>query len=1053
MKSKIMVFAILGLAGVSLVEAKPKMEEKKINKENEIMILGSYFDFNNSFSKMYTLKLNPIPIPDPIPDGPIPDPDPIPNPNPIPDPGLVIVDWFPVVKEAGVIVREKNIVGDMLRYDVSGDIMSTGQAALWMTDKNTNVYNYNTLDTTGYDYTVEVEGQAHFENNGIILGNNGGVEVLGGASILNNGDIKNIGNYGILVYETGSEAINSQTGIIENTGAAGIYVANGAKGSNDGIIKNKSDYGFYVSGSDAVGINNVTGVIENIGHRGMYSEYGGKTVNYGLIENTSCWGMLTVGLGSEAVNEVGGIVRNGTYQGYTYDISGMQASSGAKATNKGSVENIGMYGMAGSGAGSEVINESTGVVANTAISGMYVENGAKATNYGLIKNGIVGKTNSGQSGMEISGTGSVGINEATGVIQNIGYYGMYASNGSGAINKGRIENNFSYGMYGSGTGTALTNENTGIIANDGSYGMTLYSGATGINNGTISNTGDYGMYLSSGSTGVNNGTIHITGDNKTGVNVSNSTFTNNGTILMEGKNTTAIRATSNSTVKIASGSEIILKNGSTEDTVTQGTTDFTGKGTGNISTNGKFYDLDSTSTLINAGTVSTNNVLSIQGGGKFVLDSETGSLNAEILNLEDNLYVNASVALNSSDDVYTNNGLDVNEITGDGKVVSDSKLFSASINDKNVVTLTRNNFENVFVGDLGTVLENNYTGSESNEEQNKIYNSLKSITKDDKIKDANTELMGQASVENQMYQQFTLNKIIDRGIEKILNKRDENNNGFYVNFLGSKSEVDSKDDSIGFKGDFGGVIIGGMKNLDETTSIGGFLTYLDSHYDYKDTAKSVQDTETWSLTGVVEKELSNNFKWTTKVGYNKNTNDVNRKITYDNSNRDVNGEFDSWSLSGSTVIEYTKKINDRISLKPSAGVILDYISQDSYNESGADGLNLNVDSSNGLSSRIGVGLEAEISAYKNLNHEVKIIPRIDYLYELGDPYGDKTVSMEAFSDNMDVWSRNAGRNDLNLGIDLQYEYRDNLMLFTGYSAGVLEDNKTQSVNAGFKFTF
>ena len=29
MKSKIMVFAILGLAGVSLVEAKTKMEEKK----------------------------------------------------------------------------------------------------------------------------------------------------------------------------------------------------------------------------------------------------------------------------------------------------------------------------------------------------------------------------------------------------------------------------------------------------------------------------------------------------------------------------------------------------------------------------------------------------------------------------------------------------------------------------------------------------------------------------------------------------------------------------------------------------------------------------------------------------------------------------------------------------------------------------------------------------------------------------------------------------------------------------------------------------------------
>ena len=40
-----------------------------------------------------------------------------------------------------------------------------------------------------------------------------------------------------------------------------------------------------------------------------------------------------------------------------------------------------------------------------------------------------------------------------------------------------------------------------------------------------------------------------------------------------------------------------------------------------------------------------------------------------------------------------------------------------------------------------------------------------------------------------------------------------------------------------------------------------------------------------------------------------------------------------------------------------------------------------------------------------------------------------------------------------VGLDLQYEYMEKLTLFAGYNAGVLEDNKTQNINAGFKYVF
>ncbi len=913
-------------------------------------------------------------------------------------------------------------------------------------------------------------------NNGVISNNTSIGILISSGTGENWGTISNNGNMGMDIFD--GIGINETTGLINNSGKYGMYILNG-DGINKGTISNTNDYGMYLSDGymlytpNGTGINDFTGIISNQGYYGMFIDSGRVGINRGVISNTEVYGMyIQNGTG---IND--GIISN--HQGF-----GMYILFGTgKGINNGLISNqgsVGMYIAYGKG-------ENYGVISNHGDYGIEIISGT-GTNYGLISNqgdhgiiifngsgtginyGVI--SNQGDYGIEVSS--GIAINETSGVISNTGNYGMFMSVFGFGINNGIISNHGNYGMevfLGTGVNSGVisnqgdygmavfqgtgTNEASGVIENKGDYGMYISDlMSRGTNNGIISNQGNYGMYITDYmSSGTNNGTIHLIGNNKTGVYVKNATFINNGKIIMEGQNTIGIKA-ENSTVKIASGSEIILKNGAIEDSVTQSNTDFIGNGVGNTSVNGKFYDLDTYSTLVNAGSLSATRILSVQGTGKFVLDSETGTINTKTLNLEKDMYINSSSTLNSSENVYENNNLNVSDITGAGKILSESKLFSANV-VKNVssysITLTRSSFEDIFTGDLGKVLENNYSGSGNNINQNAIYNSLKTITTESALNSANEELTGQAIISNQVYQQFAQDKILTKSLDQLLDRRNENYNGIYVNFIGEKSSPDGSDDTIGYDGKSYGIILGGMKKVGETTSVGGFFAYLDSHYDYKDSGDSKQDSKTWSIVGVVEKGLIDNLKWTTRLGYNQGSSDTHRKITYDNSNREINGDYDSWSFIGGTELEYKQKINNKISLKPTVGILLDYISQEGYTEKEAAGMNLNVDSTDELSAKVGVGIKADIVAYKNEKHEFMVVSRIDYMYELGNAYGDKTVSLTAFDGNMGITSRSAGRNDLNLGIDVQYSYNDKFSIYTGYGADVLEENESQNISVGFKY--
>ena len=152
-------------------------------------------------------------------------------------------------------------------------------------------------------------------------------------------------------------------------------------------------------------------------------------------------------------------------------------------------------------------------------------------------------------------------------------------------------------------------------------------------------------------------------------------------------------------------------------------------------------------------------------------------------------------------------------------------------------------------------------------------------------------------------------------------------------------------------------------------------------------------------------------------------------------------------------MEYNKKINDRVTLRPTVGVAIDYLSQAGYTEKGADELNLKVDSKNSTSARIGTGIRADVTAYKGKNSALIVTPRADYSYELGNPYGDRNVQISAFEDSVVLGEREAGKNYLNAGLDVEYKTNEKFSLYGGYDMDVLSENTGYNVVVGFKYKF
>ena len=236
---------LITLAAISL--ANISYAEEKSDKENEVIILGNYQNFFN-ITKSYNKKSGIlIPKDSNNEDGS----DTNDNDNTIPEPVNPVEPIEPVklvvVKENGNDRAWKSKYGEKLSDINNGIIDSLDVTALWMIDENTIVTNnsnlssvYSTENDNLNQYTVHVLDKASFINNGIIAGQNViGVNLENADTFVNgnNGNIKNVGDYGVKAVDT-KEIKNS--GLVQNVGNYGIYAVNvaGLKNESTGKIVN-----------------------------------------------------------------------------------------------------------------------------------------------------------------------------------------------------------------------------------------------------------------------------------------------------------------------------------------------------------------------------------------------------------------------------------------------------------------------------------------------------------------------------------------------------------------------------------------------------------------------------------------------------------------------------------------------------------------------------------------------------------------------------------------------------------------------------------------------
>jgi hypothetical protein len=365
---------------------------------------------------------------------------------------------------------------------------------------------------------------------------------ISGATIVNKGEIKFIGNNGQTISEIGYNY-----GVILNSGSYGQNILNGGVGYNYGVIANNSNNGQTISGT---GYN--YGIISNNGTYGQNILNGGVGYNYGVIANNSNNGQTISGTGYN----YGIISNNGTYGqnilnggvGYNYGVVANKGNNGQNILGLG--YNYGV--ISNNGDGQNISNEGIGynygqiITLNNVgqrISGIGYNYGTISGNYGQHISGIgynYGVINSGTASgqyvaQNVKGTVyNYGIINAEKVaISNFGTGNAYnygiVKNTTGAVFNGKVDN---YGIviYTTDNQGALgTGTNKGVVLNKD---YTLVSGknnnVTDLSSGSISGDNDKTYYTKDNTIDFSQDltgnvlTVVITGDNDVAYNYNGS---------------------------------------------------------------------------------------------------------------------------------------------------------------------------------------------------------------------------------------------------------------------------------------------------------------------------------------------------------------------------------------------------------------------------------------------------------------------------------------------------------------------------------------------------
>lgn len=237
-----------------------------------------------------------------------------------------------------------------------------------------------------------------------------------------------------------------------------------------------------------------------------------------------------------------------------------------------------------------------------------------------------------------------------------------------------------------------------------------------------------------------------------------------------------------------------------------------------------------------------------------------------------------------------------------------------------------------------------------------------------------------------------------RSMNKIIQSRVESNQGLssgnpaserylWVRAFGSSGEQDSQDVVAGFRSQTGGIVVGGDKPINDKLRAGFAFTYARTDIDSRGSgAPSSLDVNTYELVhyGSYNLDPVTDINYQVDAGYN--TVKGVRQIVF--MGQQAHSDFNSLNLHASVGIGRTWALSSQSSMTPSVRLDYTHMKTGDYTETGAGGLNLQVDDSTFKEFM----LTADIKGSHNLTEHTKLVGNISAGYDFTNKQSVTTSS-------------------------------------------------------------
>ena len=765
-----------------------------------------------------------------------------------------------------------------------------------------------------------------------------------------------------------------------------------------------------IQGSDLAGVfcdfDSGSGVVvQNGGSVGGINQiaYDGLNItNNGIISNNSTTG-ITITDNSILHN---GILNNGTISTIDYSIVVLNNSRidngiiNTGSITSDSASGIAMFDSLLNGG----INNSGSITTNNIDAAMFI--GSSTFNGNLNNSGSI-RTFANSNGIHIDSTTMDGNINNDGLIRG-GNSGLVI-NILNSINGDITNNGAIYGDTSEGIGITNISAVSGDIINNG----TIFGGTDGIfmdvastvngsiinQSGAIIRGNGQGIYINDSSVvagGIQNyGTIQ---GNSFGIYISSDSTVNNIDLFEGSRVIGAIDAVSSNVnilgdfetegtilannVNISSGAMFTMANNITvQNTVANSGTLAIGTASRTIST-GDYVQSSGGMFQVGLQNTSTYGQLAVSNLVDF---SSSGAIDVDVVSGSD---IRAG-------DVFGNiiSGLSLLAPGGGFSVTDNSRLlnFTASADSTSVdLTAVDDGSTSVFQSNVATgnrgglgaaqVLDNIIALNPAGDWQN-VINALNSLSTDQEIANATNQTAP-------ILTSVTNNAVMGTmgTISRVIQARQESNSGlssgedflsnrnFWLKPFGSWGNLEKQNGVVGYDSRTYGIIGGADKVINDKTDLGIGVSYFNS--DLNGTSDEVNvDSYLAMLYGSYSLNERTDINAQIDVGYNNS--DSKRNINFGGLNRIAEGDYNGWDFHAGTGVGRLLKHNNTIIVPQ---LRLDYfvVSNQSYNESGAGVLNLNVDSQ----SQDQLIPALEVKANRKLNPKLSLSANAGLGYDL-----------------------------------------------------------------------